>query len=115
MTMLKIIGIAIGGAALLYLADTAALSALGNPLHAEWVSMMSELVTASVIGVIGGRLVGKSAWPAAAAGPVLYFGAMSLLLRNAAFLWMDLQMPLAVIASLTASFLAASSACDRTG
>jgi len=105
--VLRLVSIVIGGAVLMWLADSAALAAVSHPTDSTWMSLIAQLVTISAFGVISGHIAGRKALYVIALGPFLYYGTMSLLMSTPMFLWLDLRMPLTIVASLASAFTGA--------
>jgi len=105
--VLRLVSIIIGSAVLMWLADAAALAAVAHPADSSWMSLIAQLVTISAFGVISGRIAGRKALYVIALGPFLYCGTMSLLMSTPMFLWLDLRMPLTIVASLASALTGA--------
>lgn len=110
MKLIKMAGVAIGGAVCLLLADFVAIRIAVGADAMHWLVLVSELVTIGAVGVVAGSVL-RANWYMVAAGPILYFAGMSIVVWHPSCLWVDLHLPLTVITSLTAAFLGAS--CTR--
>ena len=108
MKVIKVFVVILGGIICLALADAAAILAGGLTGADEWIVNLSELVVSGVIGVVGGRIMFRN-WYLLALIPILYFGYIATIMHKIVFLYIGLNMPLALLTILTMGFLGASS------
>lgn len=108
MRTVKLIAVVLPGVLLLGLADAAAITFAVGTHERAWLTVLTKAVVCVAIGIAAGRLLGKR-WYLATAAPVLYFGIISVLLSDVRHIWLNLQMPLALTATVIAGYCAAGS------
>jgi ATP-binding cassette subfamily B protein len=94
----RIAAVLVFGVILLGLSDYSAIRAAAHPNSPSYVMMVSMVVVSNIIGIVGAYVLRRH-WYLGALIPILYFSGISTILQTPSFFWLDMKLPLSILAT----------------